>query len=68
MFMSYASTASLVLEFLDGAYTNWRPAMEDGEVPRFRSREAAPHPGRSRVGFSRNTGLFFSYRTLDGEL
>ena len=39
--MSYASTASLVLEVVDGAYALASPAMEEGDIPRFRSRNAA---------------------------
>ena len=39
--MSYASTASLVLEVVDGAYALANPAMEEGEIPRFRGRSAA---------------------------
>ncbi len=39
--MSYASTASLVLEVVDGAYALASPAMDEGEIPRFRNRNAA---------------------------
>ena len=39
--MSYASTASLVLEVVDGAYALASPAMEEGDVSRFRNRNAA---------------------------
>ena len=39
--MSYASTATLVVEVADGAYALANPAMEDGEVPRFTRRKAA---------------------------
>ena len=39
--MSYASTASLVLEVVDGAYALASPAMEEADVPRFRNRHAA---------------------------
>ena len=39
--MSYASTASLVLEVVDGAYALASPAMDEGEIPRFRGRHAA---------------------------
>jgi hypothetical protein len=39
--MSYASTASLVLEVVDGAYALAAPAMDEGEIPRFRNRNAA---------------------------
>ena len=39
--MSYASTASLVLEVVDGAYALANPAMEEGEIPRFAGRRAA---------------------------
>ncbi len=39
--MSYATTASLVLEVVDGAYALASPAMEEGEIPRFRNRNAA---------------------------
>jgi hypothetical protein len=39
--MSYASTASLVMEVVDGAYELAGPALEDGEVARFRGRNAA---------------------------
>ena len=39
--MSYASTASLVLDVVDGAYELAGPAMEEGDVQRFRGRDAA---------------------------
>ena len=39
--MSYASTASLVMEVVDGAYSLANPAMEEGEMPRFAHRKAA---------------------------
>jgi len=39
--MSYASTASLVLDVVDGAYSLAQPAMDEGEIHRFRGREAA---------------------------
>ena len=39
--MSYASTASLVLDVVDGAYELASPAMEEGDVRRFRDRDAA---------------------------
>ena len=39
--MSYASTASLVLDVVDGAYSLAQPAMEEGEIPRVRARNAA---------------------------
>ena len=39
--MSYASTASLVMEVVDGAYSLVNPAMDDAEVPRFAHRKAA---------------------------
>ena len=39
--MSYASTASLVLEVVDGAYELANSALEEGEVSRFRGRNAA---------------------------
>ncbi len=39
--MSYASTASLVLEVVDGAYELAGSAMEEGDVSRFRGRGAA---------------------------
>ena len=39
--MSYASTATLVLEVVDGAYDLANPALDEGDVPRFRGREAA---------------------------
>ena len=38
--MSYASTATLVMEIVDGAYSLANPAMEEGEVPRFAHRKA----------------------------
>jgi hypothetical protein len=39
--MSYASTASLVLDVVDGAYNLASPALDEGEVPRFHGRNAA---------------------------
>lgn len=39
--MSYASTASLVLDVVDGAYELAGPAMEEGDIRRFRERDAA---------------------------
>ena len=39
--MSYASTASLVLDVVDGAYALAQPAMDEGEIPRVRGRNAA---------------------------
>jgi hypothetical protein len=39
--MSYASTASLVMEVVDGAYSLANPAMDEAEVPRFANRKAA---------------------------
>lgn len=39
--MSYASTASLVLDVVDGAYALAQPALDEGEFPRFRGRNAA---------------------------
>jgi hypothetical protein len=39
--MSYASTASLVLDVVDGAYELAGPAMEEGDIHRFRERDAA---------------------------
>ena len=39
--MSYASCASLVLDVVDGAYELAKPTMEEGEIHRFRGREAA---------------------------
>ena len=39
--MSYASTASLVMDLVDGAYDLAQPAMDEGEIPRFRGRRAA---------------------------
>jgi hypothetical protein len=39
--MSYASTASLVMDVVDGAYELASPAMDEGEFPRFRNRNAA---------------------------
>jgi hypothetical protein len=39
--MSYASTASLVLDVVDGAYELAGPAMEEGDVQGFRGRDAA---------------------------
>jgi hypothetical protein len=39
--MSYASTASLVLDVVDGAYDLANPALEEAEIPRFRRRESA---------------------------
>ena len=39
--MSYASTASLVMEVVDGAYSLSNPAMDEAEVPRFANRKAA---------------------------
>ena len=39
--MSYASTASLVLDVVDGAYELADPALEEGEIRCFRGRDAA---------------------------
>jgi len=39
--MSYASTASLVLEVVDGAFELSSPAMEEGEIQRFRGQDVA---------------------------
>ena len=39
--MSYASTASLVMEVVGGAYSLANPAMGEAEVPRFAHRKAA---------------------------
>jgi hypothetical protein len=39
--MSFASTTSLVLEVVDGAYSLANPAMGEGEVPRFVGRKTA---------------------------
>jgi hypothetical protein len=37
--MSYASTATLVMEVVDGAYELANPAFAEGDVHRFRDRE-----------------------------
>ena len=39
--MSYASTASLVMEVVDGAYSLANPAMDEAEVAHFPRRKAA---------------------------
>ena len=39
--MSYASTASLVLDVVDGAYDLAQPTIEEGDIRRFRGRDAA---------------------------
>ena len=39
--MSYALTASLVMEVVDGAYSLANPATDEAEVPRFSQRKAA---------------------------
>lgn len=39
--MSYASTATLVTEVVDGAYDLAGPALEDGDIRQFRHRNAA---------------------------
>jgi hypothetical protein len=39
--MSYASTASLVLDVVDGVYELAEPAMEEGDIRRFRERDVA---------------------------
>jgi hypothetical protein len=39
--MSYATTASLVLEVVDGAYELASPALEEGDVSPFRGRNEA---------------------------
>ena len=39
--MSYASTASLILDVVDGAYDLAGPAMDEGEISRFRERKLA---------------------------
>jgi hypothetical protein len=47
--MNYASTASLVMEVVDGAYSLANPAMEEAEVPRFVQRKAALRAAWSRA-------------------
>jgi hypothetical protein len=39
--MSYATTVSLVLDVVDGAYELAGTTMEEADVPRYRGREAA---------------------------
>ena len=39
--MSYASTASLVVDVVDGAYELANPVMEEGDFRRYPDRDAA---------------------------